>query len=89
MVLDANDAAAICEAVSRPSMRFVAIKTKEQHAASSPAIGHDAAASVDRVRCTSLAFNWRPASRLFASSTKSMIGPSGTIPVGLMAVWLS
>src|SRR6266700_1418322 len=27
---DANDAAAICEAVTRPSMRFVAIKTKEQ-----------------------------------------------------------
>ena len=27
---DANDAAAICEAVSRPSMRFVAIKTIEQ-----------------------------------------------------------
>jgi transposase len=25
---DANDAAAICEAVTRPSMRFVAIKTK-------------------------------------------------------------
>jgi transposase len=30
---DANDAAAICEAVSRPSMRFVAAKTKEQQAA--------------------------------------------------------
>jgi transposase len=30
---DANDAAAICEAVSRPSMRFVAIKTREQQAA--------------------------------------------------------
>ncbi len=30
---DANDAAAICEAVSRPSMRFVALKTKEQQAA--------------------------------------------------------
>src|SRR5262252_6161141 len=30
---DANDAAAICEAVTRPSMRFVAIKTKEQQAA--------------------------------------------------------
>jgi transposase len=30
---DANDAAAICEAVSRPLMRFVAIKTKEQQAA--------------------------------------------------------
>jgi transposase len=27
---DANDAAAICEAVTRPSMRFVAIKTKER-----------------------------------------------------------
>jgi transposase len=27
---DANDAAAICEAVTRPSMRFVPIKTKEQ-----------------------------------------------------------
>jgi transposase len=27
---DANDAAAICEAVTRPSMRFVAIKTTEQ-----------------------------------------------------------
>ena len=26
---DANDAAAICEAVTRPSMRFVPIKTKE------------------------------------------------------------
>src|SRR5262245_60337993 len=30
---DANDAAAICEAVSRPTMRFVAAKTKEQQAA--------------------------------------------------------
>ena len=29
---DANDAEAICEAVSRPSMRFVAIKTLEQQA---------------------------------------------------------
>src|ERR1044072_7247219 len=27
---DANDAAAICEAVTRPSMRFVPIKTKEE-----------------------------------------------------------
>jgi transposase len=27
---DANDAAAICEAVTRPSMRFVPIKTEEQ-----------------------------------------------------------
>ena len=30
---DAADAAAICEAVSRPSMRFVAIKTEAQQAA--------------------------------------------------------
>ena len=30
---DANDAAAICEAVTRPSMRFVSIKTKDQQAA--------------------------------------------------------
>ncbi len=30
---DANDAAAICEAVQRPTMRFVPIKTKEQQAA--------------------------------------------------------
>ena len=30
---DANDAAAICEAVTRPSMRFVPIKTKQQQAA--------------------------------------------------------
>jgi transposase len=30
---DAADAAAICEAVTRPTMRFVAIKTKEQQAA--------------------------------------------------------
>jgi len=30
---DAADAAAICEAVSRPSMRFVAVKTMEQQAA--------------------------------------------------------
>lgn len=29
---DGNDAAAICEAVSRPSMRFVPIKSKEQQA---------------------------------------------------------
>src|SRR5882672_10552079 len=29
---DADDAAAICEAVTRPSMRFVALKTKEQQA---------------------------------------------------------
>ena len=32
---DAADAAAICEAVSRPSMRFVAVKTAEQQAAAS------------------------------------------------------
>ena len=30
---DANDAAAICEAVTRPSMRFVPIKTREQRTA--------------------------------------------------------
>ncbi len=30
---DANDAAAICEAVTRPSMRFVPIKTKQQQTA--------------------------------------------------------
>src|SRR5476649_2010848 len=30
---DANDAAAICEAVTRPSIRFVPIKTKEQQTA--------------------------------------------------------
>ena len=30
---DANDAAAICEAVTRPSMRFVPIKTTEQQSA--------------------------------------------------------
>ena len=30
---DANDTAAICEAVTRPSMRFVPIKTKEQQTA--------------------------------------------------------
>jgi transposase len=30
---DANDAAAICETVTRPSMRFVPIKMKEQQAA--------------------------------------------------------
>lgn len=30
---DANDAAAICEAVTRPSMRFVATKSKQQQAA--------------------------------------------------------
>jgi transposase len=30
---DANDAAAICEAVTRPSMRFVPIKTTEQQTA--------------------------------------------------------
>src|SRR5438270_10510497 len=29
---DAADAAAICEAVSRPAMRFVAIKTEQQQA---------------------------------------------------------
>jgi transposase len=29
---DANDAAAICEAVSRPNMRFVAVKSVEQQA---------------------------------------------------------
>ena len=30
---DANEAAAICEAVTRPSMRFVPIKTKQQQTA--------------------------------------------------------
>jgi transposase len=33
---DANEAAAICEAVTRPSMRFVSIKTKEQQTALMP-----------------------------------------------------
>ena len=32
---DANDAAAICEAVTRPTMRFVAIKSKDQQASDS------------------------------------------------------
>ena len=40
----AADAAAICEAVGRPSMRFVAIKTAEQQAAL-PAVGVAAPAS--------------------------------------------
>ena len=30
---DANDAEAICEAVTRPTMRFVAVKSREQQAA--------------------------------------------------------
>jgi transposase len=30
---DANDAAAICEAVTRPTMRFVAVKSPEQQSA--------------------------------------------------------
>jgi transposase len=29
---DANDAEAICEAVTRPTMRFVAMKSREQQA---------------------------------------------------------
>src|SRR5690242_16649479 len=33
---DANDAAAICEAVTRPSMRFVPIKIQEQQTGSMP-----------------------------------------------------
>jgi transposase len=36
---DANDAAAICEAATRPSMRFVAIKTQETIAGTA---AHDA-----------------------------------------------
>jgi transposase len=32
---DRNDAEAICEAVTRPSMRFVAVKSVEQHSSSS------------------------------------------------------
>ena len=34
---DANDAAAICEAVTRPSMRFVATKSEEQQSGLMPA----------------------------------------------------
>ena len=44
---DANDAAAICEAVTRPSMRFVPIKTKEQQA------GLDAAPEPGNCWCAS------------------------------------
>ncbi len=41
---DANDAAAICEAVTRPSMRFVPIKSEQQpDAASDPTIAGPAA----------------------------------------------
>jgi hypothetical protein len=37
---DAADAEAICEAVSRPSMRFVAIKTSDQQVLPSAPIPH-------------------------------------------------
>jgi transposase len=43
---DANDAEAVCEAMSRPNMRFVAVKTVEQqdiqaaHRIRSELIGH-------------------------------------------------
>ena len=55
---DANDAAAICEAVTRPSMRFVATKTKEQQtgldAAPNPTIAGTAAH--DAVECDPWAY---------------------------------
>uniref|UniRef100_E6QG54 Transposase of ISCARN5, IS110 family subgroup IS1111 n=1 Tax=mine drainage metagenome TaxID=410659 RepID=E6QG54_9ZZZZ len=52
---DANDAEAICEAVARPNMRFVAIKTPEQQAALTlhrvrEAIKVDRTALINRIR---------------------------------------
>lgn len=52
---DANDAEAICEAVARPQMRFVAIKTPEQQAALTlhrvrEAIKVDRTALINRIR---------------------------------------
>jgi transposase len=38
---DANDAEAICEAVSRPKTRFVSIKSAEQQAVSRPGFSGD------------------------------------------------
>jgi transposase len=35
---DANDAEATCEAVTRPTMRFVAIKSAEQQGAQNPSL---------------------------------------------------
>ncbi len=46
---DAIDAAAICEAVTRPTMRFVAIKTPEQQAL----------LALHRVRDSSISTPWR------------------------------
>ena len=51
---DANDAEAICEAVTRPTMRFVAIKSEQQQAASTE--------SLRASRLSSLADRQRPAS---------------------------
>uniref|UniRef100_UPI00313E40D9 IS110 family transposase n=1 Tax=Methylobacterium litchii TaxID=3138810 RepID=UPI00313E40D9 len=48
---DANDAAAICEAVTRPSMRFVPVKATEQQAA----------LALHRTRCQT-ALNFDPGS---------------------------
>jgi len=43
---DAADAAAICEAVQRPSMRFVPIKSQEQQSQRKPSINHALARGV-------------------------------------------
>lgn len=54
---DANDAAAICEAASRPSMRFVAIKTVEQQGMLSvhrlrEGLKEERTACINRIRAT-------------------------------------
>jgi len=52
---DANDAAAICEAVTRPSMRFVPIKTKDQQTALIPDPAIAGASAYDAQQCATRA----------------------------------
>ena len=55
---DGNDAAAICEAVSRPSMRFIPVKTLEQQAdgmrATTPRALSASGVTTSDVRCIAL-----------------------------------
>jgi hypothetical protein len=82
---DANDAAAICEAVTRPSMRFVPVKTKEQQC---PCRKPHASGQDARIECPTVnPSGWRvTANRAMllldgGSLQTDLVRPCGTVPV--------
>lgn len=84
---DARDAEAICEAVARPTMRFVAVKTPEQQAVLSlhrlrEGLVESRTAAVNRARSLLAEFGWvMPKGRkLFVSALPRLIQEASEVP---------